>query len=406
MKEISYYHECSPMYNSRYRGLFIWPDQKQRLEDIKPTVTKLKEGDKVFFTNHIDYPRFKFREWASERGISISRSPKNASVIIYDPTYIKSVLDKATPETICKAHINKLVLSNGWSTDDDIIIEDTVVYWDKPHSVLDKYPKIEVDVYLLPIYNKDQSALEQLDILNTSYLTQGTDLITYEDFYSQVSSNLNMTEDIFWTIYDMLANDDAESTELAAEMMTNFNPDTSKFMLDLLMVSFGNKVQASNVYNKVTFKPVLHVLSDLYWARAKSGSGTPARKFMSYTYSFERFLKFYSQYYPELVPTEFVKNWYRSILNNNEEIGEKLQTVIDYYKLVGIKITKLEFDLDPEIFPKQTVNYLNEQEEPNSGSHLGENLHESIEEDLSEYSDQPVGVSKQGQYEGGSDESE
>jgi len=373
--------------------LFIWPDQYERIMSFNVgTVSKLKEGDKVFFPNHIDYPRVKFRQWAEERGIAIAKFPKNANVTIVDTDVMDNILKSIKKVTIHKRAINAIDMPMVYSDYYESFTDQTI-YWigtlDGAYAASGRhYPKLEPDVSveLYMLYDplvKDEKALEQFDLLINKYISsKEMNVISWSDFYTQVSSDLKLTPENFWNIHAMLCSEDHETRELGVEMMTNFDPSHSVFLFDLLFLLRNTTIRSSITYNKVTFKPLRNMLGNLYTDNSRYGNDYDYQSGYFLQNIFTYMVKWYKEHkLGHMIPSDFIKDLYRRILDKVETPAETIKW------LPGLKVHSIIFDLNPEYFPNQVSNYLkDEQEEQTGGTSVGEVVHEFTEEDLSEYS--------------------
>lgn len=390
MKEISYYGK---FYGDRTyllrSDIFMWKEEMDLLRGLESDITSLSPGDKVFFTNHVNYPRFKFREWAKSNDISISYTPSKASVFVVNTNLIKKLIKHNSPEQIRKEHIDYFIMNPGGHLHKEI--KDEIVYFD--HSCSDeplskKY--VVASLYRMSLNKGDIAALMQMQVLmDTISKGHQAKIIEYEDFHKQVSSNLVMDKETFWELLRMIQSDDRETSNLGVEMLTNFNFYESRFFIDMIYLFCTKTIRESTVFSTVNFKFLADhfkkSFSHIYANNRKIHAVNDLKSML------KNLINIYEkQKLMDCIRTDLIRDIYYTVIENMKGSTDNY----NFYALTelwGIKIEDVTISLDPAIFPSQNRYFTNfennEQEKPTSGSELGEDLHELTEDYLPESDD-------------------
>lgn len=387
MKQIEYYYKGSYedqlFSNSEF---FMFQKQLDTLKRLKCTRKTLQPGDKVFFANHIDYPRFKFRSWGETQNISIAKTPKTANVIIVESSYLNNLDD------VKKLVLSKQYLPNPTSVlayyNRYVMIEDYFyLRFDNLDEVEPYIPTVEkmvnVEVYDVGYnynYVKDQKALDQLSLL-IEIAEKRDDLVfmDYSDFTKQVIHETVMDREFFDTIHQMLESSDQETLDLAGELITNINIQESFFYLTFLFFHYGRKLRDSMSWNKVTFAPLRKVMEDVL--------SIPT--FNRLPHESSNYRKFIEQ----VIHKRFTKEQHATIDYNllKEYYIKDIARIVSASNINEINIEHVIFTFDERLFPYQFVGYkeaFDEQKEQDSGNELGEELQDSLSEYLPENSDE------------------
>lgn len=373
MKELTYYRKLSQDRYVTRTHLFMWKEQFNLLRYPQINlIDNILPNSKVYFARHVDFPRFKFKNWGKKDNIKVKRNIEHADIIIIDLSKLKFLERFGTHclEKVYKEYWEELFLGDPYGIQSYEIV-DEIIY----RTRIDEDEASEMSISL-ELYNfSDFLYKYQIDVIEECtelFKDKNLTFIDYSVFCNIVSPELAMDMEGYRTITDMLSSNDRETVELAAEMLTNYNFEESKFYFYCINTQFSRKLRESDTWNKITFKPVRHAiinsLASTYWYDLNR--------------QFPDFLHQVVTDDPDcIIPRDFVYSEYKKYLNNNINL-----TDLNY-----ITDIQINFDLNSSIFPKErNINFeeKNEQEEQNCGSQLGEDLQEYIDESLSLHSNE------------------
>jgi len=377
VKEISYYRDTNSLGSFFLKNdLFMWDKEKEQLSQLQPGSSRLTAGDKVYFANNIEYPRFKFRDWGINRDISISRSLDNCTAVIIDTENLHSVLNSMKKVTICKEKVDMYITVNYISQ-----LVNGIVYseLDYSHKGFTENP-LSLSLTRISGYKRDIDIIEQACAINNLIQSgKSIKIISYSEFIEQVSEQMCIDIDSFYYIHDMLNSDDYSNRNIGIEMMTNFNINKSPFLLDLLYLMNWTYIERySDMWNKVTFKPLRNRFTKIF---TRGGATTKYPNAVAYLKTNMNIIIDSYTLHDCLsdLDSHAVKILYNNAMKN-----------IDFgntFILPGIKVEEIVFGLDPAIFVNQCKHLLNEQQEQDNGTSLGDELQEDIEQDISAYCD-------------------
>lgn len=393
---------------SEKETIFLFPQQREILEKVECSDRPLKEGDKVFFTNSVDFPRFKFREWAKHKGINITHNAENATVIIVDKSMLEGLLAS-------QVNMIKQRLESAWIKGPNY----GSIKLDGIHYYIDHKPWQEgdsVSVKLTPIeYKYQETALNELTVLELAKEKNDYIFIDYTKMIEQVQEDMIMNEDSFVEVFNMLRSDDKESIEIGTELLTNFNLQKSRFFIDILIAFCLPQMHNTETAKKITFKPIRkYLLEDSIFAKDLYGhqlSYYTIKKKCELNYKLEKhwydrnerikilnkLINFYiDNNLTDSIPLNYIRGqYYNQIVNG-------INFFMNQFPL--FKMTDIIIDFNTDLFPNLVKKYTDEQEKSLGRDELGEDLQELVDVDLSEYCDEPERIEIEGQSEGGPDQ--
>lgn len=223
---------------------------------------KLKDNSTVYFSPFTDYPLYKFKEYVNENKLNINRISKlknevNAVVIndiilerfeqqdyynnyglyyIIDKKYYDKNLKKLI--TFSSYDINRFKNLNTELTTDYVIMHEDHVNKFNNKEILN-FPSIKGKK--IANWWGDKKYFNVIPLLEQ--IIEGAERGDFElIFDSQINSDANqgleINEDVFNTIYDMVASLDGGNIKIAQELIANLSPDTLKPYLLYLCHNF------------------------------------------------------------------------------------------------------------------------------------------------------------------------
>lgn len=324
------------------------------LRDIETKKKTINKGDTIFVSKSVTFPRFKIRAWGEDKKVKTVRKLSKNTTIVIDLKQIKSILNSFHKETFFKISSSKLkgirVNSNGL-TPEKFEDEEYVYFKDTYdlNSYIVQYRDDKKELFEGRYLSKhEQKVLLELDGLIRK---KCLNFIDVDDFVKSVSSEMpTMTYENMMDLAEMISSNNDEVRNLGVEMITDYNFDTSKHYIGILLEAKGSEIYYSDILRKTNF-------------------GHIKRYFYEHTSSYKRRAKNFNNLKDDEGRINILRKYWEAYCKPEKipaEIGEKFlltsTSLILNYSGWGVSIKDGIFVLNDIIFD------INEQQKSNSRS--------------------------------------
>ncbi len=233
-------------------------NKQELIKLIQPVKYTISKGDKIYFLQGCDVPRFKLSTLKDDIGFTISKTVDNANVVVYSEKFVdKMFKSDYVSNYVTKYEITKYVRDKFKNNESESVQKflsvlhdentmDIVRFWN-----WSKFREVKPNAY----HNSQRVWEADIEDLKTIDTIKANKIIVHQDDLLSRINIVNMTEDMFLEACKMFRSEDHNNHVLAMELMANCDYDKSAlYLLELFRLFSRDKIYNRREKSHVNFK--------------------------------------------------------------------------------------------------------------------------------------------------------